>query len=266
MIDKPLISVITINYNDGHKIEDTIKSVVEQDYKLIEYIVVDGGSSDQSLDVIKKYSDKIKIIISEPDNGLYDAMNKGISKATGEWVIFINSGDCFYNLSALSMVFSVNRNECNVIYGDSEIRYNNFTTIKYALKDQRKLWKGMIYCHQSMLTRRKLLNDNSFEQHSFHISADYNFIYKLAQKEHFCYCGLLISSIEAGGLSDTRRLKAIMESYKVIKLNGDRQISHTLYYFYLILDALFRLTLKKILPKKIVSIIIKLKFRVTARR
>ena len=96
-----LISIITVSYNAVKTIEDTINSVLNQTYPNIEYIIIDGGSTDGTLDVIKKYQDKITYWVSEPDKGIYDAMNKGALKATGVWLHFMNAGDTFYDEQVL---------------------------------------------------------------------------------------------------------------------------------------------------------------------
>lgn len=96
------ISIVTVSYNAVDTIEETIQSVLGQDYEAIEYIVVDGGSTDGTVDIIKKYSDKLSYWVSEPDNGVYDAMNKGITVASGQWINFMNSGDCFFSNHVLS--------------------------------------------------------------------------------------------------------------------------------------------------------------------
>lgn len=101
MPNKPLISIITINYNDKVGLERTLKSVTNQTYQDFEYIVIDGGSTDGSKELIEQYNDKINFWISEPDKGVYNAMNKGILKANGEYLLFLNSGDEFYNLNVL---------------------------------------------------------------------------------------------------------------------------------------------------------------------
>lgn len=101
MPNKTLISLITINYNDKIGLERTLKSVTNQTYQDFEYIVIDGGSTDGSKEIIEQYSNKINYWISEPDNGVYNAMNKGILKANGEYLLFINSGDELYNLEVL---------------------------------------------------------------------------------------------------------------------------------------------------------------------
>ena len=105
---QPLITVVTVVYNDVKHIEDTILSVVNQTYPNIEYIIIDGGSTDGTVDIIKKYADHIAYWVSEPDKGIYDAMNKGLKKATGEWVNFMNSGDCFAQSKTL-LLFMVMR-------------------------------------------------------------------------------------------------------------------------------------------------------------
>lgn len=101
MPNKPIISIITINYNDKVGLERTLKSVTNQTYCDFEYIVIDGGSNDGSKELIEQYNNKINYWISEPDKGVYNAMNKGISKANGEYLLFLNSGDEFYNLNVL---------------------------------------------------------------------------------------------------------------------------------------------------------------------
>lgn len=95
------ISVITVCYNCVSVIEQTIKSVLEQTYPNIEYIIIDGGSMDGTVDIIKKYSDTVTYWISEPDNGIYDAMNKGIDMATGDYLNFMNAGDTFFEDKAI---------------------------------------------------------------------------------------------------------------------------------------------------------------------
>src|ERR1700757_1115246 len=93
----PKLSIITINFNDQLGLSKTIKSVISQTISDFEFIIIDGASSDKSLDIIKHYADKISFWVSEKDNGIYDAQNKGIAKATGDYLLFLNSGDCFYN-------------------------------------------------------------------------------------------------------------------------------------------------------------------------
>ena len=101
----PLITVVTVVFNGEATLEQTIQSVVNQTYDNVEYIIVDGGSKDRTLDIIKKYEDRIDYWQSEPDKGIYDAMNKGIELANGDWINFMNSGDSFYNECVIKNIY-----------------------------------------------------------------------------------------------------------------------------------------------------------------
>lgn len=113
------VSVITVCYNAIHGIEKTIQSVLSQTYENIEYIIIDGCSTDGTLDVIQKYSDRIDVIVSEPDGGIYDAMNKGVRAATGEWINFLNAGDVFARDNVLKDLLSIGMDGIDILYGDS---------------------------------------------------------------------------------------------------------------------------------------------------
>ena len=109
MICKDKITIITVTYNAGIVLERTIQSIIEQRYENIEYIVVDGCSSDNTIKIIKEYEEYVNKWISEKDNGLYDAMNKGISLASGDWLFFMNAGDVFYCNNTLQTFFNNNK-------------------------------------------------------------------------------------------------------------------------------------------------------------
>lgn len=131
------VSVITVCFNAIDTIEETILSVLGQKYENKEYIIIDGGSTDGTLDIIRKYSDSLYYWVSEKDKGIYDAMNKGIAIATGDWINFMNAGDYFCSCNTLSDVFSVNDYEgLDVIYGNSILKDKNGVLKKY-LSDYR---------------------------------------------------------------------------------------------------------------------------------
>ena len=118
------LSIITICYNIKDEIERTCKSIVGQTWQDFEWIVVDGGSTDGTLEVLKKYSDRIDILISEKDSGIYNAMNKGIKLANGEWLNFMNGGDNFASNDVLEKVFKNKNYEADILYGDMSYHKN----------------------------------------------------------------------------------------------------------------------------------------------
>ena len=161
--DQPLVSIITVCLNNGENLENTIKSVINQTYSNIEYIIIDGGSTDNTIDIIKKYESKIEHWLSEKDKGIYDAMNKGVSLAKGKWIIFMNAGDEFYSRNTIEQIFNKKYIGFDFIYGDCEIIYSkDFSRIQKAgeLKD---LWKGMVFSHQSLFTNRDVFNKYQFD-------------------------------------------------------------------------------------------------------
>lgn len=126
------VSIITVALNNAEYIEACIQSVINQGYENIEYIVIDGGSTDGTIDIIKKYEDKINVWISEPDRGIYDAMNKGIRMATGDVVGFLNADDVYYDPSVLENVAKVMGDQSvDACYSDLVYRYDLQKIIRY---------------------------------------------------------------------------------------------------------------------------------------
>lgn len=194
METNPLISVVTVSYNAVSTIEQTILSVVNQTYPRLEYIIIDGGSTDGTVEVIKKYADRIAYWVSEPDKGIYDAMNKGIAVATGEWINFMNCGDGFYSVSVLSDVFKDKScKENDVIYGNTCIME------RWGMYEERPrelffMNKYIPFCHQSAFVKTYLMQKCLFDIR-YSICADYQFFYTLWKEERlFSYCPLTISN------------------------------------------------------------------------
>jgi len=223
---KPLITVVTICYNAVDTIEETIKSVIEQTYPNIEYIVIDGGSTDGTVDIIKKYQDKISYWVSEPDRGIYDAMNKGTMKANGRWINFMNSGDVFYNNHILEDVFSNNIDNADVIYGsvmldkkgkEIEVRPGSFD----------EFWKGSRFCQQSAFISTELHKKHPYDL-QYKIAADFNFFYNIYKENKvFLFVDLVVSKISLGGLSDVGRIYLFQEILKIIdKKDKNKALFH----------------------------------------
>lgn len=177
------ISIITVTYNADSCLEKTIQSVIEQTYKNIEYIIIDGASKDNTINLIKKYSNHINLWISEPDKGLYDAMNKGIKFATGDWIFFINAGDIFVSPDVLSLIFGDKSYNADIIYGDA-IEYDNN---RYIKKKGRVISNSVPpeYRHGASFVRNNVHKLNMFDltkKDLLNYSLDYLCIYTLFKK------------------------------------------------------------------------------------
>ena len=155
------ITVVTVTYNSVNEIRKTILSVINQTYLDIEYIIIDGGSTDGTLKIIKDFDKKISILISEPDKGIYDAMNKGIDLASGDYLIFMNSGDVFASENVISDIIEKIEERDDVIYGNIVRHTSVMDYIDYP-KPLDFFSKGMPLDHQAVFVRSCLLKDNKF--------------------------------------------------------------------------------------------------------
>ncbi|WP_290453007.1 glycosyltransferase family 2 protein [Duncaniella muris] len=178
------ISVVTVCYNAVDCIEQTMLSVLDQTYHDIEYIIIDGGSTDGTVDIIKKYADRLAYWISEPDKGIYDAMNKGIAVATGDYINFMNAGDTFRDQSSIYTYVDVIKPESEIIYGDVIIKYHS------RFQYRKPLWLDHLseclpFCHQSVIVKTGLLRDRQFDT-SYRILGDYDFFYS-CYKRGLCF-------------------------------------------------------------------------------
>jgi glycosyltransferase involved in cell wall biosynthesis len=211
------ISIITVCYNSAATIEKTFVSVKDQTYKDIEYIVVDGGSKDTTLDIVEKYQELVSKSVSESDRGLYDAMNKGIQLATGDIVGILNSDDIFTNNHVLENVAKFHsENNIDASVGNI-IQFNKEgkTVRKYAAKNwnPEKLKIGFMPPHPSIFFKRELFKRLGLYDLTFKSGADYELIirYFLENKITYKYSDITTTSMAMGGISSSG-----MESYKMI--------------------------------------------------
>lgn len=167
-----MITVVTVVYNGIREIEKTVRSVLEQSGAK-EYIIVDGGSTDGTAEVIKNFEGNINHWISEKDGGIYDAMNKGVSLASGEYVVFMNSGDTFHDCNVLEDVTRFIRSKPGhtIVYGDAEIVDSNGRHIQVQKDRHLDLTKSII--HQSMFIKRSYLQENPYDLR-YSVMADYD--------------------------------------------------------------------------------------------
>lgn len=176
------VSVVTISYNCVGEIEPTLKSVVEQTFSDFEYIVIDGGSTDGTVDVINKYKDNISFFVSEPDNGIYDAMNKGLSHVKGEWVIFMNAGDSFVDNRVLEDIDF--EQDCVGIYGNAIYVRKDYEELLVAKEPDYIRWRNMPTTHQAFFLKSKEAKSVGFNR-SYKYDADYNMIYQVYKRNGF---------------------------------------------------------------------------------
>lgn len=185
----PKFSIITVTYNAGAVLEDTIQSVITQTYRNVEYIIVDGGSKDHTLDIINRYREHIHTLVSEPDKGLYDAMNKGIRLATGDYLCFLNAGDELHEDDTLQlMIHSITGTELpDVLYGETAIvdEEGHFLRMRRLSAPENLNWKsfkdGMLVCHQAFFPRRELAEPYDLR---YRFSADFDWCIRIMKKSH----------------------------------------------------------------------------------
>lgn len=254
----PLITIVTVCYNVEDTIVETMKTILEQDYPAIEYIVIDGGSSDRTLEKIRQYASlflqhNISFrYISEPDHGIYDAMNKGIRMAEGEWINFMNSGDGFYRKDVLSTVFSqpIGKEE-KVVYGNTVLRLA-FGEVEMLPKPIDYMRKKMAFCHQSVFVRTELMKGSLFNL-SYRFAADYDFFYHYYKRGGaFKYINRAISYFESEeGTSSRNRLK-VNKEYACIQ-GIDKTVKWKIKFAFKVFRVKLKEGLQSVFPKKYVN-------------
>jgi glycosyltransferase involved in cell wall biosynthesis len=220
----------------------TIKSLRLQTYSEIEYIIIDGASKDNTSQIIKENQDIINLWISEPDNGLYYAMNKGLELASGDYVIFINAGDMFYSPGTLEKVFVNHQDDIDIYYGDTMILAENQKEIgSRRLTPPKQLSKksfrwGMTVCHQSILIKRTIAPKYNT---NYRITADYDWVLtSIENAKKIVNTKLYISKFLSGGLSSKHIMKANKERFRIM-CNHYGLITSLCYNFLMIFRLVF---------------------------
>ena len=256
--NNPLISIITVVYNGEKNLENTILSVINQTYKNIEYIIIDGNSTDSTISIIKKYENKISYWETEPDKGIYDAMNKGIEKVKGEWINFMNAGDLFYSFDTVSEIVQHFTSTLNIVYGDTFIKYNDNLKNKYQKAKEYKFVKYNIpFCHQSVFVQSELMKKMKFDL-SYRYSSDYDLFLKIFKNNLFKSkrVPIPISIYDMHGASNG--IPAIKEYYLIAQKYYPYSWISIRHYFRFI-SVTTKLKIKSMLPENVVKRIIILK-------
>lgn len=224
------ISVITVCRNAIDCLEDTINSVLAQDFVGLEYIIIDGESTDGSIEILEKYKNKVKLILSEPDSGIFDAMNKGVKYASGEYVIFMNAGDAFASIDIVRKISEYLTDDVSVLYGNTRFvgKSTNFVRLP-----RKNFYFGLPFCHQSCVTKRSELLSFPFILNN--IYADYDFYSNLFNSaSKFLYIDAIISNYRLGGISERATLNNIFQIVQICKRNFGWVRSLILFTFLLI--------------------------------
>ncbi|MFA6189048.1 MAG: glycosyltransferase family 2 protein [Sulfuricurvum sp.] len=203
--NKPLMSVVTVVYNGQENLEQTINSVLDQSYDNIEYIIIDGRSTDGTCDIIKKYEDKIDYWVSEPDGGIYNAMNKGASLCSGAYISFLNADD-WYNPDSIELVVNaISAHHPDYVFGNVDIYYDN--TLHSTLKKQFEQYKfNTPFGHPALFVQTHHLLTAPFNT-DYKVIADYDFILELiAKKLNYYYLDKPLTNFRLGGASSSANL------------------------------------------------------------
>lgn len=218
----PKFSIITVCYNAQAVIEDTIQSVISQTYHHVEYIIIDGASKDHTMNIVNRYRDRITSIVSEPDKGLYDAMNKGIKLATGDYLCFLNAGDSFHEDDTLQrMVHSIREPQLpDVLYGETELvdHEGHFLRMRRLSVPETLTWKsfrqGMLVCHQAFFPRRDHVVP--YDLH-YRYSADFDWCIRIMKRSKVLHnTHLTLIDYLAEGLTTRHQRDSLKERFHIM--------------------------------------------------
>jgi glycosyltransferase involved in cell wall biosynthesis len=214
----PRLSIITVVYNNVAAIERTILSIINQTYPHIEYIIIDGNSTDGTLEVISKYLSRVSKLVSEKDAGIYDAMNKGLELATGDYVLFMNSGDEIYSNTTVEEVFA-SSDDADIYYGETEMFDENWKSLgqrrhKAPAKLTHESFKyGMSVSHQAIYVRRSIAGLYNTE---YKLSADIDWILNALQRaSKVVNTHRYVAKYLIGGMSKKKHRESLMERFRI---------------------------------------------------
>jgi glycosyltransferase involved in cell wall biosynthesis len=226
----PLVSIITIVYNGEKNIEKTIKSVINQTYRNVEYIIIDGGSTDSTINIINKYRNEIDLVISEADNGISDAFNKGLRRVSGEIIGIINADD-WYDEDAIEKVVRSIKN-VDIVYGD--LRLWKKDKLDFVLKgDHRHLEQEMTLNHPTVFVRKKWYDQFGLFDEAYKCAMDYDIMLRF--KVNNCLFGYIpevLANMQWGGFSDKKWMQGCRETLIIKnKYLPDNRLRNRLYFY-----------------------------------
>jgi glycosyltransferase involved in cell wall biosynthesis len=252
--ERPLLTVVTVVFNAREALEATILSVLNQNYGNAEYIIIDGGSSDGTLDIIRKYDDAIDYWQTEPDEGVYDAFNKACPSIRGEWTLFLGAGDLLYDNTVLEQVALAVRTapqEAELIYGRVCLTTGDDAAVKVLNRpwDQMKnRWRGgrpMLPHHQGIFHRKSLLCEAPPFDTKYRIAADSKLIYPSIARATPIYCDTIITRAPIGGVS-TEPKYFIPTAHEILRINRELGYKNYVHQFWFYLKILVKSLLYRV--------------------
>lgn len=216
------LSVITVTYNAEKTLQRTLKSVAEQTYPFIEHVIVDGVSTDETVQLIQEHEGEGVSWISEPDKGLYDAMNKAMEMATGDWLCFLNAGDTFHEAKTVEKLMRsfTSANAPDILYGETAIvdDKGKFLCMRRLKAPDRLTWKsfkqGMVVCHQAFIVKRELAEPYDL---TYRFSSDFDWAIRLMKKTNAIHNShLLLIDYLNEGLTTANRRASLKERYRIM--------------------------------------------------
>ncbi len=234
-----LVSIITVSFNSADTIRDTICSVLDQTYKHIEYIIIDGGSTDGTVDIVKSYGDKITTFISEPDKGIYDAMNKGIKLASGEIVGILNSDDIYARDSVVEAIAkAISERRVDACYSDCVCvdRINTGRIVRYWKSCEYKeglFKKGWMPAHPTFFVKRWVYEKYGGFDLSLPTALDYEILFRFMEKFKIktCYIPEVLVRMRSGGVSNKGVFNIFKQNMAIIKILRDNKIKISPFFF-----------------------------------
>lgn len=244
----PVVTVVTVALNAGDGLKATMESVFEQTYPTIEYIVIDGGSTDGSVEFIKSRSDRLAFWTSEGDRGIYDGMNKAIARACGGWVIFMNAGDGFASPTVIAEVMEAVSEDTDFLYGDVEAMSGR-GWVRVRARPLEVMWQRISFSHQSLFARTELMKASPFNL-TFDVIADYAFYFThYCEGRRFQYAPLTVARIAPAGYSEKKLWRRTFERWRIVRRHR-RAIDTDLFYLKLIATEILPIQARRWLKGK----------------
>lgn len=238
---KPLVSIITVVFHGEKYIEETMRSVMNQTYDNVEYLIIDGGSPDGTPDIIKKYEDAVDYWVSEPDEGISDAFNKGISLSTGEIIGIINAGDWYEEDTVAQVISHQSTKQSDIVHGI--MQYWDLTAKKMDLvyANDNFLYRNMTVNHSTVFVMHRCYESLGLFRKEFRCSMDYEWLLRAKVRGMtFSYINKCLSNMRLGGVSDNRWRYALWEVMKAKFLHLPGKKNHVLYFVFQIIKGMAR--------------------------